>query len=321
MSEEKLVYYSIAGLYLSVEKDLMMIKGGDGQYRCRLNSFSPFQRTAPIGGEPTIRVVKAKESEQQSAMAWSAGGNVRLLHSFEFSDVDAICRFYKVQDKDSHTYLLDIEKDDKIIAEFRCEALSDLVTCRSITGCSIDIDSVDFTPYLRFGLWFSLGISAARRMVAAIHSSTIVYEGKAVMFLGESGTGKSTHTRLWREAIEGARLLNDDSPFIGFADQRPIVYGSPWSGKTNCYKDEEYPLHAIVRLSQAPHNRIYSLKGVAAIGALLPSLPPAFAFDESLKEMMFDILSRVLAVTKVYHLECLPNTEAAQVAHKAIFGE
>jgi len=163
------------------------------------------------------------------------------------------------------------------------------------------------------------GIAASQHSVAAVHSSTIVYKGQAVMFLGESGTGKSTHTKLWRENIEGATLLNDDSPFIGFVDGAPVVYGSPWSGKTPCYKDECYPLRAIIRLSQAPHNKIQRLKGARAIGALLPSLPPAFAYDELLKERMFDILTKVLAKTEVYHLECLPNAEAAIVARTALF--
>ena len=57
-----------------------------------------------------------------------------------------------------------------------------------------------------------------RKDTLAIHSSCIVYRDKAVLFLGESGTGKSTHTRLWRENIPEAVLLNDDSPMIRVED-------------------------------------------------------------------------------------------------------
>lgn len=56
------------------------------------------------------------------------------------------------------------------------------------------------------------------------------------------------------------------------------------------------------------------------MGALLPSLPPAFAFDERLEEAMIDILSAALSTVPVYHLECLPNTDAAQLSHDTIFG-
>jgi hypothetical protein len=140
------------------------------------------------------------------------------------------------------------------------------------------------------------------------------------MFLGESGTGKSTHTRLWRENIEGATLLNDDSPFIGIRDGKVVAYGSPWSGKTPCYKAESYPLRAIVRLSQAPHNAIRRLRGAQAMGALLPSLPPAFAYDGRLEEAMIDVLSAVLSKVPAYHLECLPDAAAAQLSHDTVFG-
>ena len=140
------------------------------------------------------------------------------------------------------------------------------------------------------------------------------------MFLGESGTGKSTHTRLWRENIAGATLLNDDSPFVGVSDGRIVAYGSPWSGKTPCYKNESYPIRAIVRLSQAPNNQMRRLRSLQAIGALLPSLPPAFAFDEGLEDGVMNVLSAVVSKVPVYHLECLPNSEAAQLSHDTIFG-
>ena len=69
----------------------------------------------------------------------------------------------------------------------------------------------NFAPILlRFACWIAYGVAAAPLGTVAIHTSTICYQGKVVLFLGESGTGKSTHTRLWRENIEGAVLLNDE---------------------------------------------------------------------------------------------------------------
>ena len=319
MSHRNMTYYLIAGLELCIEERLMIIRQGDKEPLRRLGSFAPFQIAALTKPKPDCSVWLVDDSAQTSGKSWSKGCDMKFLHSFEFSDADAICRFYKDCSNNSQSYLLTIENNNEIITEFRCDAQTDEVECRILPNGRIGIDNQEFTSYLRFGLWFVLGISAARRMVAAVHSSTIVYDNKAVMFLGESGTGKSTHTRLWRENIEGVTLLNDDSPFVGFADGKPIVYGSPWSGKTHCYKNEQYPLRAIVRLSQAPHNKIRRLKGVAAIGALLPSLPPAFAYDSRLKELMFDILGKVLESVEVYHLECLPDADAAKVAHEALF--
>lgn len=126
----------------------------------------------------------------------------------------------------------------------------------------------NFAPILlRFACWIAYGVAATPFETVAIHTSTICYQGKAVFFLGESGTGKSTHTRLWRENIEGAVLLNDDSPILRIIDGKPWVYGSPWSGKTPCYKNESYPLAACVRLSQATFNKIERLNIAQGYGA------------------------------------------------------
>ena len=92
----------------------------------------------------------------------------------------------------------------------------------------------------RFALWGGYGLMTLPYQTVAIHSSCIVYKDKAILFLGESGTGKSTHTRLWREHIPEAVLLNDDSPIVRVEEEKIWAYGSPWSGKTPCYKQESY---------------------------------------------------------------------------------
>ena len=144
---------------------------------------------------------------------------------------------------------------------------------------------------------------------------------RPVLFLGESGTGKSTHTRLWREHIPGAQLLNDDSPIVRVVEGVPTVFGSPWSGKTPCYRNESYPIAAFVRLAQAPHNRIARLPVVRAIGALLPSCPPAFAYDAQLQDNICDTLSQLIARVPVYQLECLPDADAARLSFETTIAD
>ncbi len=179
----------------------------------------------------------------------------------------------------------------------------------------------NFAPILlRFACWIAYGVAAAPLGTVAIHTSTICYQGKAVLFLGESGTGKSTHTRLWREIIEGAVLLNDDSPILRIIDGKPWVYGSPWSGKTPCYKNESYPLAACVRLSQAPFNKIERLNIAQGYGALHPSCPPCFAYDDALYDSISGTLSNLLSNVPVYHLSCLPDAAAAHLSCETIFG-
>lgn len=171
----------------------------------------------------------------------------------------------------------------------------------------------------RFALWVAYGLMTLRRDTLAIHSSCIVYQDKAVLFLGESGTGKSTHTRLWREHIEGAVLLNDDSPMIRVEKGKVWAYGSAWSGKTPCYKQERYELVACVRLSQAPYNHIQKLSVLQAYGAIHPSCAPEFAYDDALYDEVSRIIGQILSVVPCYHLACLPDREAALLSCKTLF--
>lgn len=236
------------------------------------------------------------------------GVECKELTRFEFSESEAECVFLRSEEH----YILTITN---------AEQQHIFTSKRDDSGCvRTNAGGANMNPsFVRFGVWFMLNIVAVQHSVAAVHSSVIVCHNEAVMFLGESGTGKSTHTRLWRENIEGATLLNDDSPFVGVQNGRVIAFGSPWSGKTPCYKNESYPIRAIVRLSQAPHNSMRRLRSLLAVGALLPSLPPAFAFDEKLEDAVMNVLSAVIGAVPVYHLECLPNAAAAQLSHDTIF--
>ncbi len=172
---------------------------------------------------------------------------------------------------------------------------------------------------LRFALWIALSMMSASSKMTLVHSSTIVHQGRAVLFLGESGTGKSTHTRLWMKSIPDAHLLNDDSPVLAVENGEAVVYGSPWSGKTHCYHQLRFPLAGVVRLSQAPYNSIRRLSIIEAFSALHPSFPPALAQDDRFQDMLVDMLSEVLSLVPVFHLECLPDEDAAWTSRDAIF--
>lgn len=171
----------------------------------------------------------------------------------------------------------------------------------------------------RFALWVGYGLMTITDNTVAIHSSCIVYRDKAVLFLGESGTGKSTHTRLWREHIDGSFLLNDDSPIIRVEDGKIWAYGSPWSGKTPCYKQERHELAGCVRLSQAPHNQIRKLSVLKAYGAIHPSCPPEFAYDNRLYDHISSFLNKLIATVPFHHLECLPDRDAVCLSCRTLF--
>ena len=171
----------------------------------------------------------------------------------------------------------------------------------------------------RFALWIGYGLMTLPYGTVAIHSSCIVYKNMAVLFLGESGTGKSTHTRLWRENIEGSYLLNDDSPIIRIEDGKVWAYGSPWSGKTPCYKPERYELKGCARLSQASYNKITRLSVLEAYAAIHPSCPPEFAYDSNLYDHISGFIDKLISKVPFYHMACLPDREAPRVSCQTIY--
>ena len=91
-------------------------------------------------------------------------------------------------------------------------------------------------------------------------------DDKGFLFLGKSGTGKSTHCKLWLNNFEDADLLNDDNPALRILpDGKVYVYGTPWSGKTPCYRPLRRLAGGFLRLEQAPKNEISRLHPVHAL--------------------------------------------------------
>ena len=156
-------------------------------------------------------------------------------------------------------------------------------------------------------------LATANSQTALFHSSVVSYQGKAYMFLGHSGTGKSTHSSLWLKYIEGTELVNDDNPVVRIVDGEARVYGSPWSGKTPCYRNVVYPIGGIVKLDQAPYNEIKRLKGVRAYAAVVPSISGK-RWDKRLAEGLHETENLLAQFVPVWHLDCLPDEAAARLS-------
>ncbi|MEG1607932.1 MAG: hypothetical protein RR066_05375 [Mucinivorans sp.] len=147
-----------------------------------------------------------------------------------------------------------------------------------------------------------------------LHSSVVEYNASGYMFLGESGTGKSTHTRLWTENITGAVMVNDDAPVVRVIDGVAHVFGSPWSGKGCVFRNVDLPIAGIYRLRQAPINRLKRIAAVEAFAALMPSCLPVLMEVEQHTDMAFATLDNLISQTSLFVLDCLPNAEAAFMA-------
>lgn len=151
-----------------------------------------------------------------------------------------------------------------------------------------------------------------------IHASVVMKQGKGYAFLGKSGTGKSTHSSLWLQYIGGVELLNDDNPAISVTENGTVyIYGTPWSGKTPCYKNKKAELAALVRLHQAPENHFSWKTGVDALVTLLPGCS-SMRWDDYLFGALCNLLEEVTQKTPVACLHCLPDEAAARLCYNEI---
>ena len=160
--------------------------------------------------------------------------------------------------------------------------------------------------------------STQRKNTLLMHSSVVVKDGKGYLFLGRSGTGKSTHSQLWIDNLEGCELLNDDNPVLRIEENGEIrVYGSPWSGKTPCYRNLDYPVGAIVDLHQAKKNKIRKLNIVQAYAMMYVSCSGA-RFIKEMADGLHASSERVICTVPCYSLDCLPNAEAASLCYNTV---
>ncbi|MDR0938975.1 MAG: phosphoenolpyruvate carboxykinase [Mediterranea sp.] len=171
---------------------------------------------------------------------------------------------------------------------------------------------------LRGFLMFTFAQAAVLHRTAMIHASVVMKEGKGYAFLGKSGTGKSTHSVQWLKVFRDAELLNDDNPAVRLEDDGQVyIYGTPWSGKTPCYKQIGVPWEAYVRLEQAPLNAFARETGTEAFVSLLPSCS-AMRWNSRLYTALCDLVEECSARVKAGSLKCLPNEDAARVCYKGL---
>ena len=148
-----------------------------------------------------------------------------------------------------------------------------------------------------------------------MHASVVVKDGQGFVFLGKSGTGKSTHAQQWLQAFDDAYLLNDDNPVLRVMDDGEVrVFGTPWSGKTPCYKNDSVPVAAIVTLDQAQENKLRRLRLPEAYAAILSSAS-GLKNEPQTAEAMYNTIRHIVTTTPCYHLNCLPDTDAARVCY------
>ena len=151
-----------------------------------------------------------------------------------------------------------------------------------------------------------------------LHSSAVELEGRAYLFSGPSGMGKSTHTRLWQQLFgDAAQVFNDDKPALRCLDGRWFAYGTPWCGKDGINQNKKVPLEAICFLKQAKENRIRRLCPQEALARLMGQTIPRMKSVENL-DLMLSHLEKLVQMIPVYELENRPEPEAARLSYETM---
>lgn len=158
------------------------------------------------------------------------------------------------------------------------------------------------------------------RDVLMTHGSTVAVDGKAYLFTAKCGTGKSTHTRLWRQMFgDRAVMVNDDKPFLSVTETGAMACGSPWSGKHGLDTNITVPLQGICILERGRENRIERIAPEEALPMLLhQSYCP---LDPEKRADFEDLVKQLTEKTPLWHMYCNMDPEAAKVSHKAMSEE
>lgn len=153
-----------------------------------------------------------------------------------------------------------------------------------------------------------------------LHGSTIAVDGKAYLFTAPCGTGKSTHTRLWRGLFgDRAMMVNDDKPFLRIMDHRVYACGSPWCGKHGLASNVSVPLQGICILSRGRENLIQQTDPDAVMEILRQQAHTPL--DADLLVHSFDLIDAITKCVPLWQLQCNMEQEAARVSYEAMSGK
>ena len=155
------------------------------------------------------------------------------------------------------------------------------------------------------------------------HGSVIAYNGRAYVFTAPSGTGKTTHARLWLDLLPDACVLNGDKPFLkvtdgspddGFSGCRILACGTPWKGKEDLGCNMTLPLEGICLLEQSADNHIEQI----SFSDALPGLIRQLYIPDNDKLTAIRLLGSIGQSVRLWRLGCNTDPEAAVISTAAM---
>ena len=181
---------------------------------------------------------------------------------------------------------------------------------------------IEKAPECFFGDGYAEGVVAYEKISNALpafdafvmHSSVVEVDGQAYCFAAESGTGKSTHTRYWKEVLgDRVTVINGDKPIYRFDGDRLMAYGTPWCGKENWHTNTSAPLKALCLLERGEENTVYPVDPFELLGEMMHHfhLPGGGQVD---MPKLIELVDRMVTAVSVYRLRCRNEQAAARTA-------
>ncbi len=186
---------------------------------------------------------------------------------------------------------------------------------RVIIYCLPDI-TTETTVEISYVIRIAFLYFAQLKHMIAIHSASILYRDKVWLFSAPSGTGKTTHTKLWQEAYQ-TPVINGDLNLIAMENGIATVHGIPWCGTSGIYSKQSYPLGGIIFLTQDADNKIISLsEEQKQLRLLHRSISPGW--KEEMQESNYSVVEELSDKILICHLTCNQEKEAAVCCKRAI---
>ena len=154
-----------------------------------------------------------------------------------------------------------------------------------------------------------------------MHSSVVAVNGKAYCFAAESGIGKSTHTRYWKETLgDRVKVINGDKPIYRFKRNQLIAYGTPWNGKEDWGEKISAPLNALCLLERAEENAVFPVEPFQVLNEMIHHFHLTDAGEVDVPKLI-ELIDRMVTTVPVYRLKCKNDVSAAKLAVKMLIKE
>ena len=177
--------------------------------------------------------------------------------------------------------------------------------------------SEDLSIYMESGFQFYLKLLCFEGLM--LHASAVELKGKAYLFSGACGVGKSTHTSLWKVAFgDAAQVFNDDKPALRYEDGRWFAYGTPWCGKDGINQNKKVPLAGICFLKQAENNTICRLTPQESAVKVISQTMYKFKDVQNLYRMLSHV-DKLVRDIPIYELNSKPVVEAAHLSFDTMY--